>query len=179
MAKASTQLKKPYVTELIAIALLIVFGIIFITADYMADDVLSWIFGSILILYAILLLAQSYSETRSLTSVTGILSAFIGAFGVLFIVRNLASIIFAYIPYMMIFMGAYLIIDSIILITSRRKNDYTMFSIELVIGIASLVLGICLIFVDDFHKYTSLIFGIILLAIGAYNLIMFMFSRKK
>ena len=176
---AKTALNKPYVTELIAIALLIVFGILFITADYLADNVLSWIFGSILILYAILLLAQAYSETHSLTSVTGILSAFIGAFGVLFIVRNLASIIFAYIPFMLIFMGAYLIIDSIILITSRRKNDYTLFSIELIIGIAALVIGICLIYVDDFAKYTSLVFGIILLAIGAYNLILFMFSRRK
>ena len=176
---AKTALNKPYVTELIAIALLIVFGILFITADYLADNVLSWIFGSILILYAILLLAQAYSETHSLTSVTGILSAFIGAFGVLFIVRNLASIIFAYIPFMLIFMGAYLIIDSIILITSRRKNDYTLFSIELIIGIAALVIGICLIYVDDFAKYTSLVFGIILLAIGSYNLILFMFSRRK
>ena len=45
MAKASTQLKKPYVTELIAIALLIVFGIIFITADYMAEFFLNRALG--------------------------------------------------------------------------------------------------------------------------------------
>ena len=108
----------------------------------------------------------------------GILSAVIGAIGVLCIVNRLAGVIVAYFPYILIFIGIYIIIDSIIFLSSKKKGGYALFVIELVIGIVALTLGILLLTVPEVYQYASIIFGSILIIVGIFELLLLLKKRK-
>ena len=167
------------VTTLIYIIALFIFGVMFCCSLSMGVEAVSWIVGAILIVTAVILIASAYVENKSLTTIDGLLGAVIAAFGVLFIVRKLAWIIVQYIPYLLIFIGALLILDSILFIMFRGKKNYLVCGIELAIGCVSLTLGLLLIFVDDFAEYASIVFGIILIAVSIYQLLLFFGGQNK
>ena len=166
-------------SKILSFAILLVFGVLFCCSLAMGVAAISWTVGIFLIVAAILLLISSYIETKSITAYNGIVSAAVGAFGVYFIVDHLAGIIIGYIPYLLIFIGGYLIIDSILYLTVRHGKDNLIFGIELALGAVSLTLGFCLLFIDDFKEYASLMFGIILILIAIQQIIMFIMSKQK
>ncbi len=173
------KLQNKDVTTLIYIIALFIFGVMFCCSLSMGVEAISWIVGAILIVTAVILLASAYVENKSLTTIDGLLGAVIAAFGVLFIVKRLAWIIVQYIPYLLIFLGGLLILDSIIFIIVRSKRDYLVFGLEIALGIVSLTLGLLLIFVDDFADYASIVFGIILIALSIYQLLLFFGGKNR
>ncbi len=172
------KLQKSEIASIIDIVALLVFGILFCCSLSMGVEAISWTIGIVLLATALILLIQSYLETKSLTAVNGMLSAFIGAFGVLFIVSKLAWIIVAYIPFILLFIGSYLIIDSILFVTVRGKKQFLAFGIELALGAIALTLGVCLLTIDDFAEYASIVFGVILIVLAVFLLFKLLTTKK-
>ena len=166
-------------SKILTIIILLVFGVLFCCSLAMGVAAISWTVGIFLIVAAVLLFISSYMETKSITAYSGIMSAAIAAFGVYFIVDHLAGIIIGYIPYLLIFIGGYLIIDSFLYLTVRHGKENLVFGVELALGAVSLALGLCLLFIDDFKEYASLMFGIILILIAVQQIIMFATSKQK
>ncbi len=167
-------------SKIIIFSILLVFGVLCCCYEYFdALSVVSWIVGAFLIVAAVLLLISSYVETKSITAYNGMISAAVAAFGTYFIIDDLSHIIVGYIPYLLIFVGGYLIVDSILYLTVRHGKEYLVFGIELALGAVSLTLGLCLLFVDDFYKYASLMFGIILILIAVQQIILFVMEKQR
>ena len=175
---AQRQLKNDEMTRIIYIVVMLVFGVLFCCSSAIVASTLSWIVGIALIVLSLAMLVTSYLETKSITTMSGFLSAAILAFGILFIVSNLAGIIFAYIPYILITWGFYMFVDAFIFRFARHNNNLLFFVIELVLGAISITLGFCLLYVDGFAEYAGLIFGIILILAAVYQLLQ-MFSKKQ
>lgn len=174
---ANKQLKNDEIARIVYIVVMIVFGVLFCCSMSLVTSTLSIVIGIALIIASLAMLITSYLETRSITTMSGFMSAAILAFGILFIVNNLAGIIFSYIPYILIVWGFYMFVDAFLLRFVRHNNSILIFVIELVLGAVAITLGFCLLYVDGFYEYAGLIFGIILILAGVYQLLQ-LFSKK-
>ena len=171
------QLRNDEIARIVYIVVMIVFGVLFCCSMSLVTSTLSIVIGVALIIASLAMLITSYLETRSITTMSGFMSAAILAFGILFIVNNLAGIIFSYIPYILIVWGFYMFVDAFLLRFVRNNNNIMIFVIELVLGAVAITLGFCLLYVDGFYEYAGLIFGIILILAGVYQLLQ-LFSKK-
>ncbi len=164
--------------SMIYIVVLFIFGIVFCVASYMAAAAISWIVGLTLIFGAGMLLFSSYESTRSVATLEGLMAAAIGAFGVLFIVRQLGSHVYGYIPYILIVWGSLLVIDAILFRVVRSNKSATIFALEFVLGVCSIVLGVLLLLLKDFAPYGSLVFGIVLIVSAIFQLYLFLAYKR-
>ncbi len=162
---------------LIVSAILLVVGILFCASRSMGITALSYIIGTALILAGVIIVINLALEKGRLLNGTGMLGGALIAFGILFAGNDLAWIIFNYVPWLLIVIGAIIIIDSIIKKVNESNN--TMFITELVIGIIVLALGICLRFVHGFADFSSIMLGIVLIIYAVYMFIMLMTKGNK
>ena len=175
---ATKQLKNDEIARIVYIAVMLVFGILFCCSTALVTSTLSWVIGIALIVASVAMLITSYMDTKSITTMSGFMSAVVLAFGILFIVSNLAGIIFQYIPYILIVWGFYMLIDSFLFRFARHNNSVLIFAIELALGAIAITLGFCLLYVDGFYEWAGLIFGIILILAAVYQLLQ-LFGKKS
>ena len=166
-------------TSILYLAVLFIFGIVFCAASYMAAAAISWIVGLVMIFGAIMLLVSSYNSTHSVATIEGLMAAAIGALGIVFIIKQMGSHIYYYIPYILIVWGSLLVIDAILFRVVRSNKSAAVFAIEFVLGVASIVLGVCLLLIKEFAKYGSLVFGIVLLASACFQLYLMLVYKKR
>ena len=165
--------------SIIYIAVLFIFGLVFCIASYMAAAAISWIIGLAMIFGAIMLLVSSYESTHSVATLEGLMAAAIGALGILFIVRQLGSRVYYYIPYILIVWGSLLVVDAILFRVVRSNKSATIFALEFVLGVCSIVLGVCLLLIKDFAQYGSLVFGIVLIVSAVFQLYLMLAYKRK
>lgn len=164
------------VKAIVLSVVLLIVGILFCCTSVLTTA-MSIIIGIGILVLGLGLLASSFIETKKLVSGGAIAGGAIIAFGIMFMIDKLAGIIFAYIPYFLIALGALFLLDAIILIATTKKAS-TRFYIELVIGVIALVLGILLICVNGFADYASIVFGVILILYAVY-LCVTVFVKKR
>ena len=165
--------------SILYIAVLFIFGIVFCVASYMAAAAISWIIGLAMIFGAVMLLVSSYDSTHSVATLEGLMAAAIGALGILFIVRQLGSHVYYYIPYILIVWGALIVVDAILFRVVRSNKSATIFALEFVLGVCSIVLGVLLLLLDDFAKYGSLVFGIVLIVSAIFQLYLYLGYKRR
>lgn len=159
-------------------SLLIVIGLLFCCSLAMGIGGLSVIIGLIIIILGALFMLNSVFTNNGLISAGGLGGIFIVAFGIMFISNNLAVIIFAYIPWLLIVLGTALIIDALLSKFWRKENNSFDFILKLIVGGVSLVLGLCLMLINGFMEYSSIVLGILLIVYGIY-IIFNQFIHKK
>ena len=163
---------------LVIAVLLMVVGILFCCSLAMGISVLSIVFGFTLLVVGILFLINSIISDKGIFTTFGIMGVIVVSLGILFIVNKLAGIIFAFIPWFLIVFGCAIIIDSLLGRYSRNNNNMTELIIKLVVGIVSIILGICLRLIDGFAEYASLVLGIIMIIYSIY-IIFTVFSKSS
>lgn len=169
----SNQLK-----TLIISAILMVIGILFCCSLSIGISGLSTILGILLIIAGLVFVANAFLKTKTIFCYMGIMGAAVLALGILFITNRMAGILFGYIPWLLIVLGALIILDAII--AKFYRNDDTLMNliIKIVLGLIAIILGICLRVVEGFMEYASIILGI-LMVIYAIYLVLDAFVLKK
>ncbi len=150
-------------------AILLVVGILFCCSTAIGITALSYIVGVCIIVVGGAVLVNTIIKKKALINVYGIISALLIAFGILIMDYQLFWIIFSFVPYVFISVGALIIIDSIIQKFNQKNN--VAFLTELIIGILILALGICLRCIPEFTEFSSLVFGIILIIYAVYSFV--------
>jgi hypothetical protein len=115
---------------------------------------------------------------KSLLTLDGILGAVSIAFGIMFVVKQLAFVLLAFVPYLMIAIGVIMIIEAF-LSKFARYNSLALFIIALIVGTAFTALGFCLMFIPSWAKAAALIFGVILIVVSLYALITTLLAKKN
>lgn len=156
---------------LIPSVLLIVLGVLFCCSLAIGISGLSILIGIILIFAGVMLLINSLINTKTIINLQGILGACVVSMGIIFISRHLAGIIFAFIPCFLITLAICLVLD--ILNDTLIKKEFVIakFLTKLIIAIVSLTLGLCLLLINGFMEYSSIVLGIVMIVFGIYLII--------
>lgn len=163
---------------LVIAVLLMVIGILFCCSLAMGINGLSVIIGIILMVLGILFIVNSIIGKKGIFTMQGVMGVVITALGIMFIANKLASLIFVYIPWFLLVLGAVTILDAFLGKYSRNESDNINFIIKLVVGIVALVLGLCLKLIDGFAEYASIILGILMIIYSIY-IIFIVFTKGK
>ena len=150
-------MKKKEVKTIIFSAVLLVIGVLFCFSLSLGSNAISWVIGISLILAGVFCAINSFVNKKSLITTESFLGATLVAFGILFINNGLTGIIIDFIPWLLIVLGVLVIIDSIH--KEIAYKDTARFVVELIIGVISLALGLCLMFIDGFKDFCSVMLG--------------------
>ena len=169
---------KSKLTEQIVVSvLLLVLGILF--CFKIGTNVLSIIIGVALCVYGLVGIILIASSKKSLLTVNGIFLAVIIALGIVFMAENFLEVFVSITPYIITTIGFLVILDALLFRFMKNKRNLFVFIIELVIGGAAAGLGLALILSADFRASAQIIFGVVLIAGAALNIISIVSNKKK
>ncbi|MGN1207575.1 MAG: hypothetical protein ACI4SP_04685 [Eubacteriales bacterium] len=154
--------------DIVTAAIVFVIGVLFCCSLAMGMRGLSWLVGLSLMVAGTLYFVNSILRKKALATMEGIIGAAIFAFGFFFIANELANLVVAYIPWLLICVGAVIFIDAFLRKFLRKDKSTSGFVAQLIIGAASLALGICLRFVPGFGDFTALMLGILLIVYAVF-----------
>lgn len=140
---------------------------------------LSYVIGTTIIVAGLVLALTTGIKKKSLITINGLLATAIMAFGVMFIMRRLASIVVDFIPWFMISVGVFIIIDAFLLRFARKDRSLFKFILELVFGILSATLGFLVKFVSGWDKYSATVLGIIFIFYALYTIFNAIFNSMQ
>lgn len=161
-------------TVIIAVVLLIV-GILFCFSLAMGINALSYIIGACLILAGGATLFNTAIKKKTTLNYIGIISAALIAFGILFIEFRLASILFSFVPWLLVAISVVVILDAVL--NKLSQNNNVVFFTQLAVGTLVLALGLCLKFISGFIDFSSVVLGIVMIIYSVYLLVM-VFTKK-
>ena len=181
---ARKELSKSEIYRILIPIMLIVVGVLFCLGTISSfTNILSYIFGGLLIAIGLISLVIAIANKRTITDIEGLSNALLIAFGVFVIITRLItglnSFILDFIPVLLIALGAIFLFDAILAKIQSRSMSIAAFIIELCIGVAALTLGILLLVLQDFGKYGMLTVGIILILYGVYALFLGIMATSK
>lgn len=162
MSKEKTK-KQIDKSNILTSVILLVLGVLFCLK--IAASTISIVIGAAMLLLGVVNLIFMATKKRTFASADGVINGALIAIGLVFIIDKFLNVFLGLIPYIMIVVGVLLVIDAF-LARFQRKDKLPIFIIELVIGIAAIVIGFCLLFVDGFKQSASIAFGVVLI-IGA------------
>ncbi len=148
-----------------------------LTLSILNESFINYIIGAIVILLGILAFVKGVSDSSRKTVLlpASISGAILVATGISIMANyiNITSIIMNLIAIILITIGALFIIDSIIRFVNKNTN---LGICEIVFGIIGLTFGIVFLF---WRQYIWIIFGVLLMIYGLYNLILTLISLKS
>ena len=139
---------------------------------------LSWLIGGTLCFAGILYIINSIVYAKSMLTMYGLLGAGAISFGVMFIIKQLALILVAFVPFLLIAIGVVVLIDAFLSKFVRYSSTLT-FVIMLVAGALITTLGFCLMFIGALSKIAAIVFGCILIVASLYTLISLALKKNK
>lgn len=139
--------------------IMFVVGILFCCSLLVGITALSIIIGFLLILSGAMFVINCIINSSTVFSVDGLLGMSLVSLGIVVLSNNLASIIFLFIPWMLIVFGAGCFLEAFL---TRNNIDQKIFIIELIIGIISIILGLCLLLINGFMEYALIVLGILM-----------------
>ena len=175
----ANKLSNEQTRSIIFATILLIIGILLCISPAVALDTLSIVLGVGFIVAAAVLILGSVIQEKSLITGSALLGGVLLALGLMFIIDYAIYILAGIAVWLLIVIGALIIVDSILRIAVRNKKDVAGFVIEFLIGAASFTLGMCLRFVDGFAEYTLLILGIIIVLYAVYVLVFALVGKKK
>ena len=159
MSKEKTK-KEIETSKVLTAVILFVLGILFCLK--IAASTISIVIGAAMVVLGAVNLIFMAKAKKTFASPDGVMNGALLAIGVIFIVDEFLNVFIGLIPYIMIVVGFLLVIDAF-LARFQRKDKLPIFIIELVIGVATVVVGFCLLFVDGFKQGASIAFGVVLI----------------
>lgn len=162
---------------LIQYIILIVVGILFAVSIANADIIKYCIGIAILVLGAFMILKSLY-VTKSMILIDGISGASLVALGVGTLCDFVPLISFGVSAISVIIagVGGLFVVDS--LIRFAKKNT-TLGTVELIVGLVLLALGLMLCLWNEFKSYLWVIFGVLLAIYGIYGLVLVLTNKKR
>ena len=172
--KLSNEQKSSLFTSII----IFVIVVLFCCSRAMGVTGTSWLIGISLAVTGITFLINAVIQYKSMLNTTGILGSALLAFGAMFTVQDLAQVIFNYIPFFLIIVGAVIFIDAFLRKFAKKEITTGVCVCQILIGLGTLALGFCLKFIASFAEFASLVLGLIIIA---YSLIAIasVFTNKK
>ena len=168
-------MSKEKIIALVEAGVLLVVGILFCFG--LATDVLSVIVGAGLIIAGVVFLAISFVGTKSLLTNVGFGGGLLLALGIYCLAATAVEIIFTFVPYLLIVGGSIIILDGIFGKFVNKHDVLVVFIIKLVIGIALVVIGILLLTVPEFAQAVSIIFGVTIILLAIYAIVMILLDK--
>ena len=170
-------LKKNQTRTIVTACITLIIGVLFCCSLTFADG-LSWLIGGSLCFTGILCVINSIIQVKSLLTVDGVVGTVATAFGVMFIIKQLAQVLLDFVPYLMIAIGVIMIVEAF-LSKFARYNSLALFIIALIVGTSFTALGFCLMFIEAWARVAALIFGVILIVVSLYTLITILLAKKN
>lgn len=157
---------------------LIILGILF-ACSFSVGDILDYSLGALLLIFAIFELVLSIVKRKSVISVEGLFAAFAGSLAIICFSKKIFNSFFNdFAIWFLIVLGSLIILNAIYGFIVKRNTFICV--VELAIGVVSLTLGLLLYFLDDFRKYSSIVFGVIFIVLGiALLVVAILRSRGK
>ena len=149
---------------------MIAVGVLFCLSPAFGKSALSTILGIGFIVTGAVFLIISLAVEKSLISGSAFIGYFAIALGILAIAANVMSLVFDYVPYFIITAGSGIVLDGILGLTLRKEKSVALLVIKLLVGGVMLALGICLLTVDSFKEFASVVLGIVLIITAIYGL---------
>ena len=164
--------------SLVVSILIMMIGIFFCCSLSIGIAGLSIIIGLVLMVIGVLFLVNAFVGGKGLYSMESIVGVVILSLGIVFLVHKLAGIIFAYIPWLLIILGAVVIVDGLIYKFLKSEDNLFKFIVKMVIGGVAIILGLCLQLIDGFMEYASIILGILMIIYAGYLMYRLFFGVK-
>ena len=172
------KLKKLNFELMVSAIMLIIIGIAFCFSLGNGETLISQIIGVAFIVSGainIVILIIAMLPIASSAGMTGGILIAIGIF--LYGNTSVINAIINLVPWLVTILGAVFIADAVVGIIQKRLG-FAQFLISLIIGAVTLTLGICFLTIDSFRNVASLIFGIIMIIYGVFQLISAIFGPK-
>lgn len=170
------KLNEKQVKNIIIASISLVVGILFCFHQALAT-VLSYIIGCSIIIVGAIFVINAGINKKSILNAEGLIGAIIIALGAYFGGFNLISVVFNFVPFLLMSIGLLITGDSFFRIFKDKK--VATFVIQLLIGLAIFALGLCLYLIPEFKKATEIIIGCILIAYAIFLIIYTFVSKKK
>ena len=168
----------PRLKTLLVACVFLIRGILVICSLALGVSGLSYLIGTTLIVIGVLYIVISIVKKRGLLSTEGMIGCAVLSFGIMFMTHQLANIIVAYIPWLLISVGVAIILDALL----RRfiKNDPSLakFVCELVLGGVTLIFGICVKFIAALSSYAVAVLGAALVVFAFALIISALFFKR-
>ena len=173
------KLTNEQMSSLFTSAIILVIGILFCCSRAMGVTGTSWLIGISLAVTGITFLVNAVIQHQSMLNSTGLLGSALLAFGAMFTVQDLAQIIFNYIPFLLIIVGAVIVIDAFLRKFAKKEISTSNCVFQLLVGIVILILGFCLKFVVSFAEFASLVLGLIIIAYSLIEIVNVFVNKKE
>lgn len=154
---------KNFWKSLIPAALALVMGILFCCDQAMGTNTLSVILGVVMLVMAVFLILLAIVDQKAILTGKGVSGAILLALGLYFVVDKPLSSILAILPYFLTVIGAAILVDAFLAYFLKKTASLVSMICSAVVGAAGLVLGLCLLLIDSFWSYVSIVVGIILI----------------
>lgn len=162
-------LKNNHTRTIVISCIALVIGIL-LCCSISLGQLLSWFIGIAISLCGVMYIVNSILQKKGVLNADAILGAILTAFGVMFIIDQMASIIIAFLPYLMIAVGVIFLSESF-LAKFARNCHLAVFIILLILGVAITTLGFLFIFLWNINEVLSIALGCILIVTAVYTLI--------
>lgn len=175
---ATGEAQKTALAEKVIVALvLMAVGVLFCLQ--LAGNVISIVIGVAMCLYGAVQLVLLLVNHKSMLCATGLLAGVLMAVGIAFIVKKLLTVFVATVPFILLVVGAILLIDALVGYLARKDLHVVVFALELLVGVACVALGLCLMLVEGFKSWANVVFGVVLIVSAALQLVALMPAKKR
>ena len=153
-------------------ALLLVVGILLCFRRQLGENAISIIMGAGAIAFGAIYVVYGMITAKSIKLYNVLLAAVFIAFGVVFITKDLITIAFEMIPWILIFGGALVMADALLMRFARKKGNLAGFILYLLCGAAATIMGICVQCIPKLQDtFVSVAFGIALIVFALYVIV--------
>ncbi len=167
------------VRSIIAACITLVIGVLFTCSLSFGIRGLSWLIGISLCVAGVVYILNSLTQRKALLTGEGILGAGVLTFGIMFIMRQMASIIVDFIPFLMIMVGAAIFIDAFLAKLVRKEENVVKFICGLAMGAVVTALGFCLKFIHGWADKAAMVLGVIMIVYAVYVLLSAFIVKKN
>ena len=168
----------PRLKSILIACVFLVLGILFICSLALGVTGLSYLIGTTLIVIGVLYIVIAIAKRRSLLSMEGMIGCAVLSFGIMFMTHQLANIIVAYIPWLLISVGVAIILDALLRRFIKNDSGTAKFVCELVLGGITLIFGICVKFIDALSEYAVAVLGAAIVVFAFAMIISTVFFKK-
>lgn len=162
---------KNKITFIVVAAFLIVVGILFCLSASIGTKAASIVLSIAIIMGGLVPIIRSLADKNSLATATALLGGAVIALGVFSIVYDIAAILLAILPFLLLVFGVFSLSESFLMLFGRGDRNRPLFIIEIIIGVIAVALGILVLSIEEVSMASGIIFGVMILFSGVYTLI--------
>lgn len=156
----------PKTVLLIQAIVLLVIGIL-LCCSIALDNIVNVILGVVFLIGGLINVGTCFMEHKSLIRTEGVFGSALIAFGLLCFLQN-AIPLTQFITLFIIVIGAIALVDGLLGLLPQIHRKRTPTLVEAVVGLALLALGLCLYFIPDFQRYSSIFLGVAFIVLAVF-----------